>query len=54
MHYALSVFLLSDYEKWIIGLMADLYHIAYMDETGHAADDAQMFFAEWWVFLLPP
>jgi len=24
-------------------VMADLYHIAYMDETGHAADDAQMF-----------
>jgi hypothetical protein len=36
------VFPFSDREKWIV-VMADLYHVAYMDETGHAADDSQKF-----------
>jgi uncharacterized protein DUF3800 len=41
-HYATSVFPFSDRQKWIV-VMADLYHVAYMDETGHAADGSQKF-----------
>jgi Protein of unknown function (DUF3800) len=41
-HYASAVFPFSDRQKWMM-VVAEVYQIAYMDETGHAADDNQHF-----------